>query len=154
MRKFSTFCLSLLFSQLIFSQNPTAKLKAFQKQNDNSAAMNKDENLPDYYIYLISNDVSFFRLERVWINKELYHAGISRVTDKPVIVTTDSKTDTLVRYTDEDVWQISIKAKAGDKFKPIKAIADLVAQNELVLRLYDRNGKLHTRQVERITRLN
>ncbi len=141
-------------SQLIFSQNPTARLKAFQKQNDNKSAMNKDQVLLDYYIYLISNDVSFFRLERVWINKELYQAGISRVTNKPVLVKTGNKTDTLVRYTDEDVWQISIQAKAEGNYKPIKEIADIVAQNELVLRLYDKNGKLHTRQVDRITRLN
>jgi len=58
-KKFVLLSLKLMMSRMIFFQNPTVRLKALQMKNDNNAAINKNPELPDYFIYQISNEVSF-----------------------------------------------------------------------------------------------
>ena len=72
---------------------------------------------------------------------------------KPVLIENGKHMDTLVKYTDEAVWQISIKDRVTNGTKPKKDIADKVAANELVLRLNDKNGYVYTRAIKTITKL-
>lgn len=108
---------------------------------------------PVYYIYLIANKVPYIKIERVWIKQQLYTATITRVVSKPVLIANGKQKDTLVKYTDEAVWQISIKDKVTNGTKPKKNIADKVAANELVLRLNDKSGAVYTRVAKTFTKL-
>jgi len=108
---------------------------------------------PVYYIYLIANKVPYIKIERVWIKQQLYTATITKVGIKPVLIENGKHMDTLVKYTDEAVWQISIKDRVTNGTKPKKDIADKVAANELVLRLNDKNGYVYTRAIKTITKL-
>lgn len=148
------------------SSSPSLRIKAYQRVTISGVAPSAEIKVggketpvkitptkPVYYIYLIANKVPYIKLERVWINQELYTATINRVPSKPVLLVNGKQTDTLVRYTDEAVWQISIKDKDNTGIKPKKDIADKVAANELVLRLNDKNGTVYTRTVKSITKL-
>ena len=108
---------------------------------------------PVYYIYLIANKVPYIKIERVWIKQQLYTATITRVPTKPVLIENGKQKDTLVKYTDEAVWQVNIKDLVTNGTKPKKDIADKVAANELVLRLNDKNGYVYTRVAKTITKL-
>lgn len=108
---------------------------------------------PVYYIYLIANKVPYIKVERVWLKQQLYTASITRVPSKPVLIDNGKQKDTLVKYTDEAVWQISIKDLVTNGTKPKKDIAAQVAANELVLRLNDKKGAVYTRAVKTITKL-
>jgi hypothetical protein len=108
---------------------------------------------PVYYIYLIANKVPYIKIERVWIKQQLYTATITRVVTKPVLIENGKQKDTLVKYTDEAVWQITIKDKVTNGTKPKKDIADKVAANELVLRLNDKSGAVYTRIAKTFTKL-
>lgn len=108
---------------------------------------------PVYYIYLIANKVPYIKIERVWIKQQLYTATINRVATKPVLIENGKQKDTLVKYTDEAVWQITIKDLVTNGTKPKKDIADKVAANELVLRLNDKNGAVYTRVAKTFTKL-
>jgi hypothetical protein len=108
---------------------------------------------PVYYIYLIANKVPYIKIERVWIKQQLYTATITRVVTKPVLIENGKQKDTLVKYTDEAVWQITIKDKVTNGTKPKKDIADKVAANELVLRLNDKTGAVYTRVAKTFTKL-
>jgi hypothetical protein len=104
---------------------------------------------PVYYIFLIANKVPYIKIERVWIKQQLY----TRVANKPVLIENGKQKDTLVKYTDEAVWQITIKDKVTNGTKPKKDIADKVAANELVLRLNDKSGAVYTRIAKTFTKL-
>ena len=108
-------------------------------------------NQPAYYIYLIANKVPNIKLDRVWIKQQLYSATLVSVTSKPVLLENGKQSDTLVTFTKEAVWQIIIKDKdtSGSKLK--KDMADKVASNELVIRLYTKNGTVYTRTVKAFT---
>ncbi|OYY21936.1 MAG: hypothetical protein B7Y69_08225 [Sphingobacteriia bacterium 35-40-8] len=109
---------------------------------------------PVYYIYLIANKVPYIKIERIWIKQQLYTATITKVASKPVLIENGKQKDTLVRYTDEAVWQISIKDKVTNAAtKSKKDIANKVAANELVLRLNDKNGCVYTRVAKTFTKL-
>jgi hypothetical protein len=108
---------------------------------------------PVYYIFLIANKVPYIKIERVWIKQQLYTATITRVANKPVLIENGKQKDTLVKYTDEAVWQITIKDKVTNGTKPKKDIADKVAANELVLRLNDKSGAVYTRIAKTFTKL-
>jgi hypothetical protein len=129
--------------------SPSVRLKAFVEPTAKS-----DNSVPNhYYIYLITNKVPYMKLEKVWINNKLYTASLERVTEKPILHQKGTKVDTLVKYTDELVWKVNIKGKADDSFKPKSDISDIVAQNELVLRLYNSDGTLYTREVKQMSKL-
>ena len=129
--------------------SPSVRLKAFVEPTDKS----NHTGTANYYIYLITNKVPYMKLERVWINHKLYIASLERITEKPVLYQKGNKVDTLVRYTDELVWKVNIKGKADDSYKPKSDIADIVAENELVLRLYNSDGTLYTREVKQMSKL-
>jgi hypothetical protein len=151
---------------LVFSQKPTLKLKAFERYTISGVANTPEvavggkevvekpkSNNPEYFIYLIANKVPYIKIERVWIKQQLYTASIIKVTQKPVIQQNGISADTLIKYTDEAIWQIVLKGKDKTNIKPKKDIAKLVAANELVLRLIDKNANTYTRSVKAITKL-
>jgi len=106
---------------------------------------------PQYLIYLIANKLPYLKIERVWIRQQLYLANIHLITDKPVVVKNGIKLDTLVKYTDEAVYQINITGKDKTGIRPKNDIADQVRANEMVLRLTDKSGKVFTRTSKHIT---
>jgi hypothetical protein len=72
------------------------------------------------------------------------------VPSLPVVVQEGMKKDTLVKYTDELVWQIKIIGKDSTGIKPKKDIADQVKSNELVIRLTEPSGHVFTRTSKNI----
>lgn len=108
---------------------------------------------PEYFIYLLSKKLSSLKIESVWIKKHLYPASMVNVPCKPVLLTNGLRQkDTLVGYTDEDVWQIKITGKAKNT-KPKKDIAALLRENELVVKIADKQSRYYTRSVRYITKL-
>ncbi len=164
-------CLLFLGFNLI-AQNtpaikPSLKLQAFEQYfisgvassssiievGDKEIPITPKKNEPQYFIYLIANKVPYIKIERVWIKQKLYTATILKITQKPVVLKNGKFSDTLIKYTDEAVWQLTLKGPDSSNIKPKKDISKLVAANELVLRLNDKNGKLYTRSVKIITKL-
>lgn len=148
------------------STNPSLRLRAYERVFINGVAPSpvmevggKEAKVqiiptkPVYYIYLIANKVPYIKIERVWVKQQLYTATISRVATKPVLIENGKQKDTLIKYTDEAVWQVSIKNKVTKGSKPKKDIADKVAANELVLRLNDKSGAVYTRVAKTFTKL-
>jgi hypothetical protein len=68
-----------------------------------------------------------------------------------VVLQEGKKKDTLVKYTDEMVWQVKIIGKDSTGIKPKKDIANQVKSNELVIRLNDASGHIYTRTNKQIT---
>lgn len=145
---------------------PSLRLRAYERVFINGVApspvmevggketkVNVIPTKPVYYIYLIAHKVPYIKIERVWIKQQLYTATISRVASKPVLIENGKQKDTLVKYTDEAVWQVTIKDKVTNGTKPKKDIANKVAANELVLRLNDKNGAVYTRVAKTFTKL-
>jgi len=146
--------------------NPSLRLRAYERVFINGVAPSQVievggkeakvqmiPNKPLYYIYLIANKVPYIKIERVWVKQQLYTASIKRVATKPVLIENGKQKDTLVKYTDEAVWQVTIKDKVTNGTKPKKDIADKVAANELVLRLNDKSGAVYTRVAKTFTKL-
>jgi hypothetical protein len=71
----------------------------------------------------------------------------------PIVLQEGKKKDTLVKYTDELVWQIKILGKDTTGIKPKKDIATQVKANELVIRLIDPSGHIYTRTCKHINKL-
>ena len=61
--------------------------------------------------------------------------------------------DTLVRYTDETVWKVTLTGKVEGNMKPKKDIENLAYQNELTFRLHDNKETMYTLSVKQITLL-
>jgi hypothetical protein len=143
-----------------FAQKPSLTLKAYKRfhvsgrapavvaETGEKAVVKKPE--PTYLLYLVANKLPYLRIDRIWINHELYLGKMEKITVKPVISETAFRKDTLVRNTDETVWQIVITGKPESNFKPRKDVETLVAKNEIVLRLYDKKGVLFTRTTKTI----
>lgn len=151
---------------LLAAQKPTLQVKAFQRyfisgmapttiveMGDKETVPAVKASEPEYFIYLIAYKLPGIKIESVWIKHQLYPASIHNLSCKPVFISNNIQNDTLVRYTDEEVWQISITGKGQNNSKPKKNLAALVAGNELVLRLLDKQGRLFTRYVKKITQL-
>lgn len=126
---------------------PTPTVEIGGKQTEAASAARE----PEYFIYLMAYKVPYLKIERIWIRKQLYKASIHLITDKPVVVKNGIKADTLVKYTDEVVYQIKITGKDNTGIKPKKDIAKQVKANEMVLRLTDKNGKVFTRTAKHIS---
>ncbi len=105
---------------------------------------------PEYFIYLLTNKVFNLKIERVWIKQQMYLARIDKVPTLPVIIQEGKKKDTLVKYTDEMVWQIKIIGKDSSSIKPKKNIATQIKSNELVLQLTDNSGHIYTQPSKQI----
>jgi hypothetical protein len=150
----------------VFAQktSPSLKLKAYQQSYISGVAPTSTVEIggketspaaathePTYYIYLLANKVPYLKIERVWIKNQLYLATIAKVNAKPVVLDKGKRKDTLVKYTDEMVWQVKITGKDHTGITPKKDIEDQVKANELVLRLVDQNNHVFTRTAKQIT---
>lgn len=148
------------------SRTPVLQLKAFERITLNGVAPTPEIKvgdkeivagaLPaatDYYIYIISRRVPNIMIDQIWLKQESYSARISRVSSKQVILENGKYSDTLVKYTNEAVWQINIQEKDMTGIQPKKNIANQVANNELVIRLKDSKGSVYTRTVKKIIQL-
>ena len=166
MKKAALFLSLIIMTGTVFSQKTTAslRLKSFQRSYISGVAPTNTIELggketpsttkthaPEYYIYLLANKVPYLKIERVWIHQQLYLASIDKVAILPVVLQDGKKKDTLVKYTDEMVWQIKIIGKDSTGIKPKKDIADQVKSNELVLRLNDPSGHIYTRTNKHVT---
>jgi hypothetical protein len=165
MKKAVLFLCLLITGGAVFSQKttPSLSLKAYQRSYISGVAPSSTIELggketavktkapnPEYFIYLIANKVPYLKVERIWINQQLYLASIDKVPSLPVVVQEGMKKDTLVKYTDELVWQIKIIGKDSTGIKPKKDIADQVKSNELVIRLTEPSGHVFTRTSKNI----
>lgn len=150
----------------VFAQKtaPSLRLKAYQRGYISGVAPTPTVEIggkeiaakptihePEYFIYLLVNKVPYLKIERVWINHQLYLASINKVNEKPVLLDNGKKKDTLIKYTDEMVWQIKITGKDKTGITPKKDIKAQVKSNELVIRLNDQNGHAYTRTQKQIT---
>ena len=125
---------------------PTSTIEIDGKEKANHTAPSSSS----YFIYLIAYKVPYLKIERVWIKQQLYKASIDKVSKLPVVLENGKRKDTLVKYTDEKVWQIKILGKDTTGIKPKNDIADMVKSNELVLRLNDPSGNVYTRSSKHI----
>jgi hypothetical protein len=166
MKKVVLFMSLLIIGYAVFSQKstPSLRLKAYQRSYISGVAptstielggkettTTKKNHAPEYFIYLIANKVPYLKIEGIWIKQQLYLAKIDKVSTLPVVIQEGKKKDTLVRYTDEMVWQIKIIGKDSTGIKPKKDIANQVKSNELVIRLNDPSGHIYTRTNKQIT---
>ena len=155
----------ILLSTVSYAQNASVTLKAYKRFyvsgkapepetvseiGGKEVAREKKKPEPTYFIYLTTNKVPYLSIDRIWINQELYLGKMEKIAETPVISEKAFGKDTLVKFTDETVWQIVITGKPETNSKPKKDIQRLVANNELVLRLYDKKGVLFTRTVKNI----
>ena len=160
--------LSVLFFSAIVSaaQKSSLTIKAFQRYHigglppgqvievgGKEVITQPKSSEPEYFIYLLAYKMPSLKIESVWIKKNAYTASINKVACKPVILNNGIQTDTLVRYTDEDVWRILITGKRKNYSKPAKNMATLVTGNELVLQLSTKSGTRYTRAVKYIATL-
>jgi hypothetical protein len=125
---------------------PTATIELGGKETAAAAV----SNTPEYLIYLVAYKVPYLKIERIWIKQQLYLATIDKVTNLPIVIQEGKKKDTLVKYTDEMVWQIKIIGKDSKGIKPNKDIEKQVKANELVIRLNDPSGHIYTRITKHI----
>jgi len=166
MKKITLILMLFMSVGLLSAQKPSLQLKAFQRYHISGLPptpvmeVGGKETVakplptePDYFIYLLANKMPFLTIESVWIKHHLYKAGLNKVACKPVLLSNGTQNDTLVRYTDEEVWQINITGKMTTKTRPAKSISALVAGNELLVRLRDKQGRYYTRSVKYITKL-
>lgn len=153
-----------VLSVLAQKTTPSLRLKAYQRGyisgvaptptveiGGKETAAKPTTHEPEYFIYLLANKVPYLKIDRIWINHQLYLATINKVNEKPVVLDNGKKKDTLIKYTDEMVWQIKITGKDKTGMTPKKDIKDQVKENELVIRLKDQNGHLFTRTLKEIT---
>jgi hypothetical protein len=166
MKKAILFMSLTIIASAIFAQktSPSLRLKSFQRGYISGVAPTNTVELggkettapskthtPEYFIYMIANKVPYLKIERVWIKQQLYLASIDKVATLPVVLQEGKKKDTLVKYTDEMVWQVKIIGKDSTGIKPKKDIANQVKSNELVIRLNDPSGHIYTRTNKQIT---
>ena len=154
------------FGQTHVATSPWLKLRAYERTFIPGVALSPEIEVggkettvkiiptkPVFYIYLLANKLPNIKIEQIWIRQESYTATITRVPSKSVLIENGKQKDTLVKYTNEAVWQINIKDKVSNGPKPKKDIADKVAANELVLLLNDKKGFTYTRVLKNITKL-
>ena len=166
MKKITIILILFISAGLLSAQEPSLQLKAFQRYHlsglpptpvieigGKETVAKSPSSEPDYFIYLLIYKMPFLTLESVWIRKHLYKAELNKVACKPVLLSNGIQNDTLVRYTDEEVWQINITGKVSAKTRPAKSISTLVAGNELLVRLRNKQGRYYTRSVKYITNL-
>lgn len=164
--KNAALCIVMVLSiHSVFAQKSsrTLRIKAFQRSyisgvaptpvveiggKETSASSSAHE--PTYFIYLMAHKLPYLKIERIWIKNQLYTATINKVNKKPVVLVTGKIRDTLVKCTDEMVWQIKITGKDHTGINPKKDIEDQVKDNELVIRLNDQAGHLFTRTLKQI----
>ena len=165
----ATLILPILFiSSAVFSQkkNPTIQIKAHQRSFISGVAPTatieigqKEKNQqnitnnPEYFIYLIANKIPHLKIDRIWINQQLYISSLNKLSNHPVVLQNGKQSDTLVKYTQDDIWQIKINGKDTTRVKLTKDIAALIKSNELVLLVNDLSGNLYTRTVKNIHNL-
>lgn len=169
MKKIPLFLVLAAITSAVFSQKSASllRLKSYQRSYISGVAPsatieiggketipNSVATAPEYFIYLIAYKVPYLKIERVWIKQQLYLASIEKVTHLPVVLQDGKKKDTLVKYTDELVWQIKIIGKDSSAIKPQKDIANQVKANELVIRLNDPAGHVYTRTNKHISILD
>ena len=148
------------------SRTPSIKLAAFQRIILNGVAPTPVVKVggeeitatdaptqSEYFLYLITSRVSNLQLSQVWINRELYTATLNRVNTRSVVLENGKYSDTLVKYTREAIWQISIQEKDASGMQPKKNMAAQVAGNELVIRLTNNKGSIYTRTLKTIPQL-
>ena len=148
------------------AQNPTLRIKAFQRYfisgvapstilemggKETSTASGKQE--PEYFIYLIAYKIRDLSIGSLWINHHPYEAVIRNISCKPVIIPNSIGNDTLLPYTDEAIWQVSITGRGKEGVKTTKALKALMANQQLVLKLVDKQGRNYTRTVKKITQI-
>jgi hypothetical protein len=165
MNKLSLFIVFAISISTVFGQKRSAslRLKAYQRSYISGVAPTPIVEIggketatttlasePEYFIYLLANKVPYLKIERVWIRNQLYIASIDKINKKPVVIAGFKKKDTLIKYTDEMVWQIKLIRKDTTGIKPKKDIANQVRANELVIRLNDKAGTVFTRTVKQI----
>lgn len=125
---------------------PTNRIELGGKEN----VVNTMAQAPEYFIYLLKNKLPNLKIERVWIKQQLYLARIDKMPTLPVVIQEGKKKDTLVRFTDEMVWQIHIMGKDSSSIKPKKAIANQIKANELLLLLTDNWGHIYIQTSKQI----
>lgn len=148
-------------STVLVAQKPSLTLKAFQRYYIGGMPPNpvlevggKEVKVisktaePEYFIYLISAKHPSLKIESVWINKQRYQATMQTVSCKPVVINTAFRKDTLIAYTEENVWQIRITGKEKNLQMSKKNISPLLLENELVVKLRDKKGSLYTQTVK------
>ncbi len=165
MKKIALSISLLMIVCAVFSQKnqPSLKLKSYQRGYISGVAPTSSIELggketaapaaklhSEYFIYLLAYKVPYLKIERVWIRQQLYLANIDQITKLPIVLQEGKKKDTLVKYTDELVWQIKILGKDTSGIKPKKDIATQVKANELVIRLNDPSGHVYTRASKHI----
>lgn len=166
MKKTALAGMLFFYAALVTAQKPSLRLQAFQRYYISGMAPTPVMEVggkeimpqgnvkePQYFIYLISDKLPSLQIKTVGIKHHLYQATIHKIDCKPVVITSTVQKDTLVRYTDDDVWQINITGKAKNNNTPKKDIAALLAENELVIKLQDKQGKYYIRTVRHITTL-
>jgi hypothetical protein len=165
--KKTTIALILFFMVLsAVAQKASLGLKAFQRYHisglpptpvievgGKETEVKPTPSEPEYFIYLIDFKMPLLKIESLWIKRHLYQAAISKVSCKPVLLDNGIQKDTLVADTGQEVWQIKITGKTKKHSTPAKIISTRVAENELVLRLYDKQGRYYTRFVKNISQL-
>jgi hypothetical protein len=159
----------IIIGSAVFSQKnqPSLRLNSYQRSyisgivpstiieiGGKETAATSVAHAPEYFIYLIANKVPYLKIERIWIKQQLYLASIDKIKSLPVVLQEGKKKDTLVKYTDELVWQINITGKDNSGIKPKKDIAAQVKANELVIRLKDPSGHVFTRTSKHINVLD
>ena len=160
--KKTVFVLMLFFTTAVLvAQKPSLTLKAFQRYYIGGMPPNpvievggKEVDVksktaePEYFIYLITGKIPSLKIESVWIKKQLYQATMQTVACKPVVIKTGFRVDTLIQYSEENVWQIRITGKDKNLKMNKKNISALLLENELVVKLRDRKGSLYTQAVK------
>lgn len=157
---FFTLILSSVFSQ---KTKPSLQLKAFQRgyisgvaPTTNIAFGGKESNdttlsqEPEYFIYLIAYKIPNLKIERVWIRQQLYLVSMDKIQNKSVLLKDNNIKDSLLKSIDQAIWQIKIIRKDSSGNPPKKDIINQVKENELVLRLTDKNGHSITRNIKKI----
>lgn len=108
---------------------------------------------PEYFIYLLNKKHASFTIASVWIKKQWYPASIKKLGYGPVLIDNITmKKDTLIANREGYVWQIKITGKSKKAIAK-KDLSKLVNENELVIKLHDRQGRHLIRSVKTITRL-
>lgn len=106
-----------------------------------------------YYIYVESN--SALNIKTIWIEGKQFSVATEKIAT-PVILQNATvpgkKADTLVKATQNNVWQVQLKDKLKDG-KRTAALVRLLRNNDVVI-VYERKGKLLQLPVKRIYKLS
>lgn len=160
--KKTVIALMLFFtSTVLVAQKSSLQLKAFQRYyisgmppnpvleiGGKEVEVKSKTTEPEYFIYLITKKIPSLKIESVWIKKQEYQATMQTVACKPVVINTAFRKDTLIKYTEETVWQIRITGKENNLKTVKKNISSLLLENELVVKLRDRKRCLYTQTVK------